>query len=544
MDKLLNDVGIAESVFEQVHSYKGKNFLQAIIKYNSIINYLRDRALYNSDDPFVIEIRNGKQIKNPVSYKQFYDKVKCISKTLKEKYNIDKNSYVAILPENSIESIYIIYAVMYNHALAVIINPNEPKARILSQINKFNCALTIIDKYSYQIDQNMGLCAQDLVLESEKLPETDSEEKYFDPQQGALIIFTTGSTSDSKPVLQMHYNIAINSCALVQHHQLNKNQKLLCALPICHVNGLEFTIFATMVAGSTVVLCDAFDPSIYLSLINKYHITLASLVPPMLNAILDENLIASDYPMLRYFVTAAAPLSSKTSNGIWQKFRKRIVQGYGLTETTNFSTLMSLDINDTIYRSLMIDCDIPSVGSEIFGNEVTILRNDGSQADIGEEGEICMRGHNVMAGYLFNPDATKKSFDGGWFHSGDIGKFTVFPSVENKFLVITGRIKNIIKVNGHAVSLEEIDRLILGMNFVYDCVTCAMNDKEVGEVPLSFVVRKNESLSEENILDTLAKYLSYQSLPKAILFVAEIPRMKNGKVNRSVILEKLLKADL
>ena len=210
----------------------------------------------------------------------------------------------------------------------------------------------------------------------------------FNSYQPALIIFTTGTTSTSKPVVQMHYNVAVNSYALVRHHQLDKKQKLLCTLPIYHVNGLEFTIFSSMIAGSTVVLCDSFDPFLYLGLIEKYKITIASLVPSLLDSIIDENNSSVDLLNLRYFVTAAAPLSVKTSNLIWKKFKKRIIQGYGLTEMTNFSTLMPTSISDEVYQSLMLGCDIPSVGQEVFGNEVVILRSDGTHAEDGEEGKF------------------------------------------------------------------------------------------------------------------------------------------------------------
>ena len=152
-----------------------------------------------------------------------------------------------------------------------------------------------------------------------------------------------------------------------------------------------------------------------------------------------------------------------------------------------------------------------------------------------------MRGHNVMAGYLYNPGATMECFKGGWFHSGDIGKFISLSPIKEKFIKITGRIKNVIKVSGHAVSLDEIDRLILGMGEVQDCVTCAIDDPSTGELPLSFVVRKNDALSEVDIIDTLVKEMSYQNLPRTIIFVPSIPRMKNGKVNRSYVLKELFK---
>lgn len=543
MEALLKDIGITAELFEQVHLYKGVNFINSITEFNSILNYLRIRVKEQGNQPFIIEIINGAE-KQVVSYRDFYSTLLSVGYILKSVYNVDLQTRVAILPENTVASVYIILGIMLCGATAVIINPNEPIDRINQQIIKTDCLFTIVDTTNNNPSINYKATAQDIINQGNSIASSSNNmdmEFYFNSYQPALIIFTTGTTSTSKPVVQMHYNVAVNSYALVRHHQLDKNQRLLCTLPIYHVNGLEFTIFSSMIAGSTVVLCDGFDPFLYLGLIEKYKITIASLVPPLLNSIIDESNSNFDLLNLRYFVTAAAPLSVKTSKLIWEKFRKRIIQGYGLTETTNFSTLMPTNISDEVYQYLMLDCDIPSIGHEVFGNEVAIFRSDGTLAENGEEGEICMRGHNVMAGYLYNPEATEECFRNGWFHSGDIGKFVSLPSIKEKFIKITGRIKNVIKVSGHAVSLDEIDRLILAMEAVQDCVTCAIDDPSTGELPLSFVVRKNNSLSEVDIIDTLVKSINYQSLPRTIIFVPSIPRMKNGKVNRSYVLKELLK---
>src|SRR6185436_14333281 len=110
---------------------------------------------------------------------------------------------------------------------------------------------------------------------------------------------------------------------------------------------------------------------------------------------------------------------ARTCGQVLDRLGVRVLQGYGLTETTNFSTTMPRGLSDARYRELMVDAAIPSIGVAVHGNEVAVLRPDGTRADPGEIGELCMRGHNVMLGYT-DPEATERVFEGGWFHSGDL----------------------------------------------------------------------------------------------------------------------------
>jgi acyl-CoA synthetase (AMP-forming)/AMP-acid ligase II len=533
MYSLLQDIGIKQNLFESVHYYKGKKFEETITNFNSIIYYLKINASKHPRVPFIIEVLNGIETQI-ITYQNFYQTLLKIAYILKNTYNLKKGSKIAILPENNIISIYMILGTMICGGTAVIINPNEPLNRILQQIKKVGCSVIIIDAINLRSGINYTVSAQDILEQSKSLVNLPDFNMEFNFQYHtpALIIFTTGTTSTSKPVVQMHYNIAINCYALVKHYGLRSKQRLLCTLPIYHANGLEFTIFSSMIAGSTVILCDGFNPLTYLQLIEQYKVNIASLVPTNLDC-LNKNQNNLDLSSLKYFVSAASPLSSRSSNFIWNKFHKRIIQGYGLTETTNFSTLLPVNLVEDDYQSLMLNCDIPSVGQAILGNEVVILKGDGTIASDEEEGEICMRGHNIMAGYLYNSTANRDCFKNGWFHSGDIGKFVSLLSSKERFLKITGRIKNIVKISGHAVSLDEIDRIISNIKGVDDVVTCAVDDLSFGEIPISFIVNNDNSLMKTDIIDVLAKSLGYQNLPRKIIFTSSIPRMKNGKVNRA-----------
>jgi len=529
----LNEINLEKDIFQKVHIYKGRTFDNPIIEYNNILEYFRLSARKYPDSPFIIEVVDGNE-KKIVSYGTAYFIINKLAYYIKEHYDINLNSRVAILPSNSCESFYMILAILLCGAVAVIINPNEPLERIRAQINAVECSKIFIDlTYSHHID-NMILIQE--VLEAlDGISGNVEVISSINNEQAAIVMYTTGTTSASKPILQMHYNIAVNCYALITHHNLTNNTRLMCTLPIFYANGLEFTLFATMMAGASVVLCNRFDPLSFFKVLQKYEVHIASLVPSMLNT-LTEIKNFSELKSLNYFVTAAAPLSKITSNLVWKKFNKKIIQGYGLTETTNFSTLLPNNLSEHDYSTLMLEPEIPSVGSEILGNEVVILDSIGNIVDEGIEGEICMRGHNIMAGYINNSEANKECFKGGWFHSGDLGKFIRLDNHHNKkFLCITGRIKNIIKINGQALSLDEMDRIIFTIPGVKDCVTCSIYDEYAGEAPVCLIVKDNNSLEEETIFNYLSKTFSKERLPRKILFTDFIPRTKNGKLNRSMI---------
>src|SRR4029079_4781660 len=212
---------------------------------------------------------------------------------------------------------------------------------------------------------------------------------------------------------------------------------------------------------------------------------IASVVPSLLETLLLGARRLACPPELRYFVTAAAPLAARTCAAVVAATGVRVVQGYGLTETTNFSTTLPVDLPDDVYRRVMIDAEIPTVGAALLGNEVAVLREDGSRAAPGERGELCMRGHNVMLAYHGNPEATREAFRAGWFHSQDLGHELVEPTTGSSLFVITGRQKNMAKVLGQAVSLDEMERVLIRLPGVADAACFTVPDQILGEAVIA-----------------------------------------------------------
>jgi acyl-CoA synthetase (AMP-forming)/AMP-acid ligase II len=327
----------------------------------------------------------------------------------------------------------------------------------------------------------------------------------------------------------------VNCIATVRHHRLRPGEVVLGCLPTSHVNGLHFTLFSVICAGAHVVMSRDFDPGAYTQLAKVARPRIASVVPSILNSLLDRPSAAA-FESLEYFVSAAAPLSNATAAAVRQRLHKTVVQSYGLTETMNFSTSMPIHLGDEAYQRWMEKHDPPPVGSPMFGTEVAIFRADGTPAAIGEPGEICMRGHSLMSGYLGNYQATAEAFAHGWFHSGDSGWLqSIAPGC--RALFIRGRQKNIVKVGGYGVSLEEVDRALLSISGIIDAAAFAVADAVLGEAIEAVVVKNNPSLTARAIRQLVASTLPRPGVPVTIHFRPRLPRSATGKLNRGNLRE-------
>jgi acyl-CoA synthetase (AMP-forming)/AMP-acid ligase II len=363
-------------------------------------------------------------------------------------------------------------------------------------------------------------------------------DRGVEPSADALFFGTSGSTAVSKLVAQSHANIAVNAEAVRRHHGLGRGDRMLGCLPIHHVNGLHFTIFATLASGAEAVLAHSFDPFGYPELIERFRPRLASVVPSILEALLAtwrRPHVPDDFA---YFVSAAAPLQTRTARAVAVTLGARVLQGYGLTETTNFSTAVPNDLPREVDRRLAYDADIPSIGTALYGNEVAVLRPDGEAADPGEVGEICMRGWNVMNRYAGNDEATREAFRHGWFHSQDLGFFVDDGDTGRRFFYISGRAKNIAKVRGESVSLEEMDRVLLALPQVWDAACVSIPHRLLGEEVVATVVCEPD-LSDLDLQTALRAVFAPSVVPGRIVRLPAIPRTPTGKIRRGELAERV-----
>ncbi|HEU0298648.1 MAG TPA: class I adenylate-forming enzyme family protein [Longimicrobium sp.] len=517
--------------FDLAHAYRGIPLRQPLPIPATVIACLAAQARAHGGDPFVTEVAAGGEAET-LSYGEAEARSRRTASWLRGELQAGPGAVVGLLARNDAASVVAILGLLRAGCAVLMLNPADPPGRLRQQAEALGARAVL----------RVPSVAPDVLPEAVPVPGTaglppaGEADPPLDPGADALFFGTSGSTAASKLVAQSHYSAAVNAEAMRRHHGLARGDRLLACLPIHHVNCLHFTLFGTLAAGAHVFLAHGFDPFGYPRLLERCRPRIASVVP----SILEGLLAAWRAPRLPagfdYFVSAAAPLTARTAREVEDQLRTRVMQGYGLTETTNFSTTMPPGLPCDAYRRLMLEAEIPSVGVALYGNEVAVLTPGGAPAAPGEVGEICMRGHSVMTRYAGNPQATAEAFRHGWFHSQDLG-FEVEEG-GRRFFVITGRTKNIAKVGGESVSLDEMDRVLRAVPRVADAGCVAMPHRLLGEEIVAAVVCA-EDVGDAELRAHLRAVFAAAALPRRIVRVGVLPRTPTGKLLRAELARQL-----
>ncbi|MFJ4963926.1 class I adenylate-forming enzyme family protein [Streptomyces sp. NPDC088729] len=462
---------------------------------------------------------------------------------LREEVGAAAGVVVGLAPANDVSSVLAVLALLRTGAAVLLLGPHDPPERVRAQTARLGVR-TVLRSPALPVRAQAPGPPRQLTLPGVRRacdPRADGRpavDRAVALPDDALVFATSGSTAASKLVVQSHLNLVSNAEMLTRHHGLRPGDRLLGCLPIHHVNGLHFTVLAPLVAGAHVVLAHGFDPLTHPRLIVRHRPRIASVVPSVLDALLETWRRPGQQDHLGCFVTAAAPLTSGTARSVAQRLRVPVVQGYGLTETTNFATTMPHGLTEDLYRRLVLDEGIPSVGVPLPGTGLAVLREDGTPAAPGEAGEVCMRGPHVMSRYEGNPEATGRALRGGWFHSEDLGRTWRDPASGRVFLTLTGRIKNIAKVGGEAVSLDEMDRVLRAVPEVRDAACAALPHRLLGEQVVAAVVLA-PGAATAGLRERLAAVFPAAVLPHRIVALDAIPRTATGKVLRPDLARRL-----
>ena len=311
-------------------------------------------------------------------------------------------------------------------------------------------------------------------------------------------------------------------------------KKTLAVLPFYHISGLVHTLHLPIILNAEVIMLPRFSMAPMLKTISAYQIEELLVVPPLLIRLLHDPIV-NDYDLscVKRFSSGAAPVSDKVMQLLAQNFPGAgFKNGYGMTETTSCLTGFPPELYDVKYAY--------SVGQLLGNTVIRIKKDDGSEADVDEPGEILAKGPQVVMGYLDNEKATRETFhvDGGWLRTGDLGSIDC-----NGIVTIHDRIKEMIKVKGIAVAPAELEDLLLGHDKVQDVAVIGVPDEYSGELPKAFVVlRQAVNGDENNIWHELRKYVQerkteykwvteFESIP-------EIPKSASGKILRKVLRDR------
>jgi acyl-CoA synthetase (AMP-forming)/AMP-acid ligase II len=458
-------------------------------------------------------------------------------------WGLKRGERVAILGKNSADFVFAVLAALEAGAVVVPLSPQDTAERLARRVEFTETRFLLYDDGASTLvdccktpERACTFCA--FHREARAMFGISHPPTLPKPTDAALIFFTSGTTGTPKAVVQSHYAVAKNAFALSEHHRIKPGRCVLCVLPLSHVNGLEFTIFSVLLGGGQTVLCSGFDTLQFWKIVQANNIQVVSLVPNLLRLLAQRPRLSGICRQeLDYAVSAAAPLSTATAETVLDHLGLRIVQGYGLSETTNFSCIMPTTLNTSEYGRWMFGGRRTSVGRALAGQEVAIQAEDGL-ASSGAEGEVLIRGHSVMSGYLHDSDSTTDSFRGDWFHTGDLGYY-LESDEGHRYFHISGRLREIAKRSGAMVNLLELDEVLTSIPGVNDAGSAAFANNWVDEeICAVLAVGPSRSLSEQDALEYCRRLLPFSETPKAIRFVDEVPRNSAGKIQRRMIAEQ------
>jgi long-chain acyl-CoA synthetase len=337
-----------------------------------------------------------------------------------------------------------------------------------------------------------------------------------DRTETAAILYTGGTTGTPKGVMLTHENINTSAHNVAFSEHSTETDRALCFLPLNHVFGQMHIMNATILSCGCLEILPAFDLDRILAAMESGRVTKLFSVPTVYARLLTLEGLREKLGRVRYCFSAAASMAAEIVRQWKERTGLTICEGYGLTESASAVTY------NHYYRHV-----IGSVGTTVPGVEVEIRNKDGNRVKQGREGEICIRGHNIMKGYLNNPEDTRAAFwEGEWFKSGDVGVLD-----KEGYLYIVDRIKDMIITGGENVYPREVEEVLYTREEVEGCAVVGLPDKEWGERVTAFIAPKpGQKIIPEELKTFLKSRLSPFKVPKEYIILSELPMSPAGKV--------------
>ena len=458
-----------------------------------------------------------------------------------------KGDVLAIYCPNVPEYAVVFNAVAQLGGINTTINPLYTARELLNQLNDAGARFLVttplfLDK---ALEAVIGSSVEEIFVLGEATGATpfsdllsvgnSPPEVTINPRDDLVVLpYSSGTTGLPKGVMLTHHNLVANLCqfhGFESQPRLEENDIVLAVLPFFHIYGMVVVMKLALAHGATVVTMPRFDMADFLALIQRYRITTLPMVPPMVLGLAKSPLVDQyDLSSLRTLFCGAAPLGAELSIEAGNRVGCPVVQGYGMTEASPVTHLSPKNAKNA---------KPGSIGKVIPMTEVRIVDVD-SGADQGPnaEGELWIRGPQIMRGYLNQAKATADSIDeAGWYRTGDIGY-----ADEAGFFYIVDRVKELIKYKGLQVSPAELEALLLTHPDIMDVAVIPIPDEEAGELPKAYVVTRtgdfdNEPLAAQ-IMAFMAELVSPHKRIRVIEFCSEIPKSASGKILRRVLVEQ------
>ena len=353
------------------------------------------------------------------------------------------------------------------------------------------------------------------------------EEVEVDPEELAVLPYSSGTTGLMKGVMLTHRNLVANIEQAWNSMPLDDEDTLLGLMPFFHIYGQTVVLNLGLAKGSTIVTMPRFDLDGLLDIIEEYGVTWLHIAPPIVLALATAPQVEGrDFSKVELVISGAAPLDAELSGRAEARIGVPIRQGYGMTELSPVSHKSRL--------ARVEDTPPGSVGALIPNTEARLVDPEtGEDVAEGEEGELWVRGPQVMTGYLNNPEATRETLvQDGWLRTGDIARID-----PQGFTYIVDRLKELIKYKGHQVPPAELEAVLVSHPKVKDAGVVGVPMEDGGEAPKAFVV-SDDGVDPEELMAYVAERVAPYKRIREVEFVDEIPKSASGKILRRVLREE------
>ena len=342
-------------------------------------------------------------------------------------------------------------------------------------------------------------------------------------QDVAVLPYSSGTTGRPKGVMLTHHNLIAGVLTWQAVDTITPDDVAATIYPFFHIGGI-ITLNYVLSNGATLVIMPRYDLRAFLQMLQDQRATRAILAPPVILDLVQHPMV-DDYDLSRLGLIhwSAAPMGEELSRLCRDRLGCRVKQMYAMTEALPMH-LVPTEWQD---RPASGGPPVPNTSCKIVDVET------GTELGPGETGEVCVRGPQVMQGYLRNPAATVQTIDAeGWLHTGDLGCADA-----DGWIFITDRLKELIKYKGYQVAPAELEAILLTHPAVADCAVIPSPDDKAGDVPKAFVVRKSEVAAEELMAYVAGRVAPYKKV-RRLEFIDAIPKSASGKILRRVLVEQ------
>ena len=455
---------------------------------------------------------------------------------------IGRNDPVAIVLPNGPEMAAAFVAIAAGATTAPL-NPDYKKKEFEFYLADLEARLLIVaegsDTPARAVAAQLGIAVAELStgtdakaggfdLKGEPVTGGSSRGGYAEPDDIALMLHTSGTTSRPKMVPLSHANIGATAAHIRESLALTPGDRCLNIMPLFHIHGLMAAVLSSLGAGASVFCTPGFNALKFFAWMKQARPTWYTAVPTMHQAILSRaprNRAVIEAGQLRLIRSSSASLPPQVMQALEETFNAPVIESYGMTEAAHQMTSNPLPPRSRKAGSVGVAA----------GPEVSIMDENSEHLPQGSIGEVVIRGPNVTRGYLNNPEANAGAFTEGWFRTGDQGTIDA-----DGYLRLTGRLKEIINRGGEKISPREIDEVLMDHPAVVQAVAFALPHDKLGEeVAVALVLGENATVTERDIRQFARQRLADFKVPRHVVILDEIPKGPTGKLQRIGLAEKL-----